>query len=129
VRRPALLHFDGWAGNVLAIDGPDGTPRLSGLVDGERHLWGDPLMDLVSPLLFRRTEDEPDDPLVRAYRTVAPFPFDAAVRRRLGLYRLYLYLLMTVEMPSRGITGASDPGRVARLAELLDQELSDLDKP
>ncbi|SBT41062.1 phosphotransferase family protein [Micromonospora auratinigra] len=129
VRRPALLHFDGWAGNVLAVDGPDGTPRLSGLVDGERHLWGDPLMDLVSPLLFRRTEDEPGDPLVRAYRTVAPFPFDAAVRRRLGLYRLYLYLLMTVEMPSRGITPASDPGRVARLAGLLDQELSDLDKP
>ncbi|MFR9779133.1 phosphotransferase family protein [Micromonospora sp. MS34] len=129
VRRPALLHFDGWAGNVLAVDGPDGTPRLAGLVDGERHLWGDPLMDLVSPLLFRRTEDEPDEPLVRAYRTIAPFPLDAAVRRRLGLYRLYLYLLMTVEMPSRGITAESDPWRVARLAELLDQELADLDKP
>lgn len=129
VRRPALLHFDGWAGNVLAVDGPDGTPRLTGLVDGERHLWGDPLMDLVSPLLFRRVEDEPDDPFVRAYRTVAPFPLDAPVRRRLGLYRLHLYLLMTVEMPSRGITAESDPWRVARLAELLDQELSDLDKP
>lgn len=129
VRRPALLHFDGWAGNVLAVDGPDGTPRLSGLVDGERYLWGDPLLDLVSPLLFRRTEDEPDDPLVRAYRTMAPFPLDDAVRRRLGLYRLHLYLLMTVEMPSRGITAESDPWRVARLAELLDQELSDLDKP
>lgn len=129
VRRPALLHVDGWAGNVLAVEGPDGTPRLSGLVDGERYLWGDPLLDLVSPLLFRRAEDEPDDPLVRAYRAVAPFPFDAAVRRRLGLYRLHLYLLMTVEMPSRGITAASDPGRVARLAELLDAELADLSRP
>ncbi|MFG1739073.1 phosphotransferase family protein [Micromonospora chalcea] len=126
VRRPALLHFDGWAGNVLAVDGPDGEPRLSGLVDGERYLWGDPLMDLVSPLLFRRVEDEPGDPLVRAYRTVAPFPFDAGVRRRLGLYRLYLYLLMTVEMPSRNITADSDPGRVELLAKLLGAELDDL---
>ncbi|WFE35789.1 aminoglycoside phosphotransferase family protein [Micromonospora sp. WMMD975] len=126
VRRPALLHFDGWAGNVLAVEGPDGTPRLSGLVDGERYLWGDPLLDLVSPLLFRRAEDEPDDPLVRAYRTVAPFPWDAGVRRRLGLYRLYLYLLMTVEMPSRAITAETDPGRVALQAELLDAELADL---
>ena len=129
VRRPALLHFDGWAGNVLAVEGPDGTPRLSGLVDGERHLWGDPLLDLVSPLLFRRVEDEPDDPLVRAYRTIAPFPLNAGVRRRLGLYRLHLYLLMTVEMPSRGITAESDPWRVDRLAELLDAELSDLAGP
>ncbi|MDX5458721.1 phosphotransferase family protein [Micromonospora tulbaghiae] len=126
VRRPALLHFDGWAGNVLAVDGPDGTPRLTGLVDGERYLWGDPLMDLVSPLLFRRAEDEPDDPLVRAYRAAAPFPLDAGARRRLGLYRLYLYLLMTVEMPSRNITADNDPGRVALLAELLDAELADL---
>ncbi|MEU3454561.1 aminoglycoside phosphotransferase family protein [Micromonospora sp. NPDC006766] len=128
VRRPALLHFDTWAGNVLAVDGPDGAPRLSGLVDGERYLWGDPLMDLVSPQLFRRTEDEPDHPVVRIYRTIAPFPLDAAVRRRLGLYRLYLYLLMTVEMPSRGITAESEPWRVTRLPELLDEELSDLDK-
>ncbi|OKI69714.1 phosphotransferase family protein [Micromonospora sp. CB01531] len=128
VRRPALLHFGGWAGNVLAVAGADGTPRLSGLVDGERYLWGDPLMDLVSPLLFRRTEDELDDPVVRAYRTIAPCPLDTGARRRLSLYRLYLYLLMSVEMPSRGITGESDPWRVARLAELLDQELSDLDR-
>ncbi|WP_349876983.1 aminoglycoside phosphotransferase family protein [Micromonospora sp. HUAS YX12] len=126
VDRPALLHFDGWAGNVLAVAGPDGAPRLTGLVDGERYLWGDPLMDLVSPLLFRRAEDEPDDPLVRAYRAAAPFPLDAGARRRLGLYRLYLYLLMTVEMPSRNITADNDPGRVELLAGLLDAELADL---
>ncbi|MFI7428043.1 phosphotransferase family protein [Micromonospora sp. NPDC049836] len=127
VRRPALLHFDGWAGNILATAGPDGRLRFTGLVDGERYLWGDPLMDLISPLLYRRVEDEPDDPLVRAYRAAAPFPWDAGVRRRLGLYRLYLYLLMTVEQPSRGITASDDPARAARLAELLGRELSDLD--
>ncbi|MEV0155211.1 phosphotransferase [Micromonospora sp. NPDC050686] len=126
VRRPALLHFDGWAGNVLAVTGPDGIPRLSGLVDGERHLYGDPLMDLVSPLLSRRAEDEPEDAVLRGYRSAATLALDAGARRRLGLYRLHLYLLMTVEMPSRGMTLSSHPGRSAWLAELLAGELADL---
>ncbi|SCG36662.1 phosphotransferase family protein [Micromonospora coxensis] len=131
VRRPALLHFDGWAGNVLADVGEDGAYRLTGLVDGERHLWGDPVMDLVSPLLGRRAEDEPGDAFLRGYRAAAHGvgPDDDGVRRRSGLYRLHLYLLMTVEMPSRGITAGSDPGRVRRLAGRLDRELADLGRP
>ncbi|MGC4812830.1 phosphotransferase family protein [Micromonospora sp. DT228] len=128
VRRPALLHFDCWDGNVLAAPGPEGRLRLRGLVDGERFLYGDPLLDLVSPLLFRRVEDEPEHPLVRGYRSAvgAPLVLDASARRRLGLYRLHLYLLMTVEMPSRGMTPSSHPQRHARLAALLDAELGAL---
>ena len=68
VRRPALLHFDCWDGNVLAAPDADGRLRLRGLVDGERFLYGDPLLDLVSPLLFRRVEDEPEHPLLRGYQ-------------------------------------------------------------
>lgn len=93
VDRPALLHFDLWDGNVLARDG-----RLTGLVDGERHLYGDPLLDLVSPALFRRIEDEPDHPFLRGY----PAELDEAAGVRLTLYRIHLYLLMVVECPSRG---------------------------
>ncbi|MEU8422672.1 aminoglycoside phosphotransferase family protein [Micromonospora sp. NPDC048835] len=128
VRRPALLHFDCWDGNVLAVPDRDGRLRLRGLVDGERFLYGDPLLDLVSPLLFRRVEDEPDHPLLRGYQGAAPEPLvlDASARRRLGLYRLHLYLLMTVEMPSRGMTERSHPWRHARLAALLDEELAAL---
>ncbi|MEV4120047.1 aminoglycoside phosphotransferase family protein [Micromonospora sp. NPDC049645] len=127
VRRPALLHFDCWDGNVLAAPDPDGRLRLCGLVDGERFLYGDPLLDLVSPLLFRRVEDEPEHPLLRGYRAAGgPLVLDASARRRLGLYRLHLYLLMTVEMPSRGMTARSHPGRHARLAALLDEEIAAL---
>ncbi|MFJ6197869.1 phosphotransferase family protein [Micromonospora sp. NPDC092111] len=131
VRRPVLLHFDGWAGNVLAVVGPDGRHRLSGLVDGERYLHGDPLMDLVSPLLFQRAEDVPDDAFLLGYRAAGgSVSLDhPGVRRRLGLYRLYLYLLMTVEMPSRGITVESEPWRAVTVGALLDQELSELDQP
>ncbi|WP_433797237.1 phosphotransferase family protein [Actinoplanes sp. CA-252034] len=121
VRRPALLHFDGWDGNLLVDDG-----RLTGFVDGERFLHGDPLLDFTSAALFRRIEDEPDNPFVRGYGGVR---FDAPARRRLSLYRLHLYLLMTVEMPSRRITREGHPERYARLAELLDTELSELGGP
>ncbi|MET8373145.1 aminoglycoside phosphotransferase family protein [Micromonospora profundi] len=137
VRRPALLHFDGWDGNLLAEPEPEpaeadadtaGTLRLRGIVDGERFLFGDPLMDLVSPVLYRRIEDDPDHPFLRGYRAAAPGPvvFDEAALRRLSLYRLHLYLLMTVEMPSRGITRENHPDRFERLADLLDQELTEL---
>ncbi|MEU8665248.1 phosphotransferase family protein, partial [Actinoplanes philippinensis] len=121
VRRPALLHFDGWDGNLLVDDG-----RLTGFVDGERFLHGDPLLDFTSAALFRRIEDEPDHPFLRGYGEVR---LDAPALRRLSLYRLHLYLLMTVEMPSRRITREEHPERYARLAELLDEELAELGRP
>jgi aminoglycoside phosphotransferase (APT) family kinase protein len=117
VTRPALLHFDLWDGNVLV--GPEG--ELTGLVDGERYLYGDPLLDLVSPALLRRIEDLPDHPFLAGYR---PPPFDASARIRLALYRIHLYVLMIAEGPSRGI--AMSDGRHDRLTDLLTQELADL---
>ena len=112
VTRPALLHFDLWDGNVLAAGG-----RLTGLVDGERHLYGDPLLDLVSPALFRRIEDEPDHPFLRGY----PVDLDDAARARLTMYRVHLYLLMLVERPSRGAPVGGE--RHELLAGLLSDEL------
>ncbi len=115
VTRPALLHFDLWDGNVLVS--PSGG--LAGVVDGERYLYGDPLLDLVSPALFRRIEDEPDHPFLRGYR---PEPFDEAARLRLSLYRLHLYVLMLAEGPSRGIPRTD--GRHDHVTGLLNGELA-----
>lgn len=128
VDRPVLLHFDGWDGNILATRGDGGVLSMAGLVDGERHLYGDPLMDFVSPALFRRIEDEPQGPFLRGYaaRTGAPLAFGKSARHRLSLYRFYFTLLMTIEMPSRGITAESDPGRHDRLGTLLEWQLSEL---
>jgi aminoglycoside phosphotransferase (APT) family kinase protein len=113
VRRPALLHFDLWDGNVLATGA-----RLTGLVDGERHLYGDPLLDLVSPALFRRIEEEPDHPFLRGY----PVELDDVARHRLALYRIHLYLLMLAEGPSRGIGAGGE--RHEFLTRLLTEELA-----
>lgn len=116
VTRPALLHFDLWDGNVLV--GPSG--ELTGLVDGERYLYGDPLLDLVSPALFRRIEDTPDHPFLRGYGLTE---FDRSARIRLALYRLHLYVLMLAEAPSRGI----GPERQGRITHLLTAEIEHLD--
>ena len=90
VRVPALVHFDLWDGNVLSIMDDAGVSRLSGLVDGERYLYGDPLIDFVSPLLGGRIEEVPDHPLRRGYASVYPVDLDASARRRLAMYRVYL---------------------------------------
>jgi fructosamine-3-kinase len=124
VTTPTLLHFDLWDGNVLVA--PDG--HLSGLVDGERYLCGDPLVDFSSAALFRDIFDEPDHPFLRGYQSVRPFVIDDGVRRRAWLYQLYLYLVMTVEFPSRGMTMASNGDRWARQAQLLESLLSRLEE-
>jgi len=112
VTTPSLLHFDLWDGNVLALTDPEtGVARLSGMVDGERFLWGDPLLDFVSPAIMRDILEEPDDPFVAGYLSRRPIVLDADARRRLRLYQLHLYLTMLVEYPSRGMTPTSPPGR------------------
>jgi aminoglycoside phosphotransferase (APT) family kinase protein len=120
VDTPALLHFDLWDGNVLAVDG-----GLTGLVDGERCLYGDPLFDFVSPAILRRIEDTPEHPFTLGYFG-RPRTFDAAERHRLGLYRLHMYLLMFVEMPSRGMTGPESQRRYDLVRYLLAEEIARL---
>jgi hypothetical protein len=110
-----------WDGNVLCAADSNGRWGLTGLVDGERFLFGDPLVDFVSPAMFRRIEEEPTHPFVLGYAAVSgrPATFTESERRRLELYRLHLYLLMTVEMPSRGMTRDNQAWRFDRLEALL----------
>lgn len=121
VAEPRLVHFDLWDGNVLASAG-----HLTGLVDGERYLYGDPLVDLVSPGLFRRMEYAPDHPFLLGYAeaTGRPVTLDASARLRLTLYRMHLSLLMLVELPSRGMAG--DTRRRDFLARYLTEQLDEL---
>jgi aminoglycoside phosphotransferase (APT) family kinase protein len=124
VRRAALVHFDLWDGNVLCSPGAGGGWELTGLVDGERHLFGDPLVDFVSPALFRRIEDEPGHPFLRGYGRTAAFTDGELLR--LALYRLHLYLLMVVEMPSRGMGEDTHARRGAELRALLSDAVEDV---
>ncbi|HEY1174957.1 MAG TPA: aminoglycoside phosphotransferase family protein, partial [Phytomonospora sp.] len=113
VARPALVHFDLWDGNILVHDG-----RISGLIDGERMFWGDPLADFASLALFGDIED--DAAFLAGYADAGGTAgFGPDERRRVALYRAYLYLLMLVESVPRGYPEADAVG----MREFLDPHL------
>lgn len=93
VRTPRLVEWDLWPGNALAADG-----SLTGIVDHERALWGDPLMEAGF-----MNDDIPIFPaaehFLRGYGPVDPSPGATARRRLYGVHRL---LVMTVEPAFRG---------------------------
>lgn len=104
VAAPALVHFDLWPGNIL-LDGPPGGRTVSGLIDGERMFWGDPLADFAS-LSLPHTDVERDAAFLAGYRAGGgAADFDGAALRRIALYRCYLYLIMLVEVVPRGTEG------------------------
>lgn len=41
VTKPCLVHWDCWDGNIFVKDG-----QVTGIIDWERCLWGDPLMEV-----------------------------------------------------------------------------------
>ncbi len=88
VRTPVLVHFDLWDGNVLV------DRQLTGLVDGERAFWGDPVADLVSPALFTSIDADFLDGYGKALTD--------ADRVRLAAYQAYLYAIMLTERVPRG---------------------------
>jgi aminoglycoside phosphotransferase (APT) family kinase protein len=121
VTTPVLVHFDLWPGNIL-IDDIDGVRRISGLVDGERAFWGDPLADFVSLALFADIADDPA--FIAGY---GGSTFDTAARTRIALYRVYLYLIMLVEGGPRGYTGPERAATVAVITRHVNAALAELD--
>lgn len=123
VTRPALVHFDLWQGNLL-IAGAPGARTLSGVIDGERMFWGDPVADFVSTALFGNIEED-EDFLAGYAVTGGPVRFDGSLRR-LAFYRSYLYLIMLIEVVPRHygpehrerIWSHAGPQLVAALEEL-----------
>ncbi|MFK0018560.1 phosphotransferase family protein [Streptomyces sp. NPDC090798] len=101
VTDPRLVHFDLWRGNIL-VDRTHGTPRIGGLIDGERMFWGDPLADFVSLALLGDIEQ--DSAFLTGYRNAGGHAdFGTGARRRLALYRGYLYLIMLIETVPRAV--------------------------
>ena len=125
VACPRLVHFDMWEGNVFLQ--PDGAGyRVEGIVDCERAFWGDPCADFVSNIaLFRDIEQE--TAFLEGYNQASesPLVFTPSVRRRLDLYRAYLYMIMLVEIPYREYGKAYSLFRV-HIARSLKQVLARL---
>ncbi|MFE7029154.1 phosphotransferase family protein [Streptomyces sp. NPDC057621] len=126
VTVPRLVHFDLWRGNIL-VERPAGRgdPRIGGIIDGERMFWGDPLADFVSLALLDDIEKDRD--FLAGYQEGGGrAEFTAPARRRLALYRSYLYLIMLTETVPRAMGAEHDawlrdtvaPELVAALDEL-----------
>ena len=107
VTTPVLVHFDLWAGNVL-VDGG----RLSGIIDGERSLYADPLAEWAMLGFGRDPAERPE--LLAGY---GGLELDAAARVRLDLYRLYLFLIVLVEEVPRRYDPAQRAPLRARVEE------------
>lgn len=90
VTSPRVVHWDLWDTNVF-VD-PD-SHEVVGLIDFERVLWADPLME--AQFVGKRT----NHPIVDAYGEPLFDHPGAAERRR--LYDLYLSLVMTIECACR----------------------------
>ncbi|MFE0648601.1 phosphotransferase family protein [Streptomyces sp. NPDC059534] len=126
VRRPALVHFDAWEGNVVLTRAADDTWHLSGLIDGERAFFGDPLAELVGLDPLGTAEHDPD--LMAGYRSVTPtLTLDTAARARLALYRIYLALIMRVESAPRAYEGSFATWLDTWSAERITEQLAVLD--
>lgn len=95
VDAPRCVHWDLWDGNIF-ID--PGTRRITGIIDFERALWGDPLMEAT---LGGMTDDIA---FVQGYGRRL-FDTPAKIERR-KLYNLYLFLIMVIEAYYRDYVAA-----------------------
>lgn len=102
VTTPVLVHGDLWAGNLF-VD--PATGELVGVIDTERSLWADPLYELIgADQMGARTAPQT---LLDGYASAGgAFALDTeGGRTRLQLYRLYLSLVLIIEIAPRAYTG------------------------
>ncbi|MBN2005733.1 MAG: aminoglycoside phosphotransferase family protein [Anaerolineae bacterium] len=86
VREPRLVHWDLWDGNIFF---DTATRSITGIIDHERALWGDPLMEV------NFAGYDPSGDFAAGYgRTVLD---TQPQRTRRTLYNLYLFLIMVIE--------------------------------
>lgn len=90
VKIPSLVHWDLWEGNIFVKDG-----QIVGIIDTERALWGDPLMEYY----FRSFIDSPAH--MKGYGREE---FTKSESQRILMYDLYLALIMHIECTYRGYT-------------------------
>jgi aminoglycoside phosphotransferase (APT) family kinase protein len=87
---PALVHKDLWPGNVF-VD--PATAAITGIVDFERAIYGDPLLEPVCGFLLE------NQAFMHAYLGRAELTPAESVR--VTLYKIYLFLIMVIECPYR----------------------------
>ncbi|MEI7849262.1 MAG: aminoglycoside phosphotransferase family protein [Chloroflexota bacterium] len=90
VKIPSLVHWDLWDGNIF-IDPK--TKQVNGIIDFERALWADPLMEVNFGAFGI------NHAFLKGYGK--EFPFTPPEQERRTLYNIYLFLIMVIECTFR----------------------------
>ncbi len=94
VKIPSLVHKDLWEGNIFV----DPTKaKITGIVDFERALYGDSLLEPVCGFLLDSEE------FMLNYFGKTSLSHEEKIRA--ALYKIYLFLLMVIECPFRQYPG------------------------
>jgi aminoglycoside phosphotransferase (APT) family kinase protein len=86
ITTPCLVHWDAWNPNFFVKDG-----QIAGIIDFERALWAEPLMEAQFRTLFS------GDGITNSMRGYGKTSFTAAEEQRCHLYTLHLGLVMNTE--------------------------------
>lgn len=121
---PVYVHTDLWPGNVFLDD--DG--EICGIIDTERTVWGDPLLELVGADQLGLWDVDAD---VLAGNVDAGGVLATALSSphgptRFALCRLYMTLVLLIEINVRGYEGAWLPAHRIRVREMLEASLDRL---
>jgi aminoglycoside phosphotransferase (APT) family kinase protein len=85
ITTPCLVHWDAWYPNFFVRDG-----RIAGIIDFERALWAEPLMEAQFRPFF-------GDGITESMRGYGKTSFTATEQQRCQLYTLHLALVMNTE--------------------------------
>ena len=106
VREASLVHWDMWEGNIFVKDG-----HISGIIDWERALWGEPFMDDRFRMHNRGKN------FLEGFGQTS-FSEDESIRLR--WYDVILYLTMMIEVYYREF---EDKGQYYRAREMLGKSM------
>ena len=104
VKKASLVHWDMWEGNVFVKDG-----RVSGIIDWERAMWGEPFMD------DRFRMHNRDKYFLEGFGQTS---FTENELKRLRWYDIILYLTMMIEVFYREF---EDKGQYFWAREMLEK--------
>ncbi|MFX0124236.1 MAG: aminoglycoside phosphotransferase family protein [Candidatus Hodarchaeota archaeon] len=124
VKVPRLVHWDLWEGNIFIIEQEKGKYSIEGIIDCERALWGDPLIE------YEFMHAPSNKAFLQGFETETKekFVFTNDLEQRRQLYNVYLFLIMVTEANSRGYYG-SEAMKIIEWAKIeLQNNLSQLEK-
>lgn len=108
VIKPCLVHWDIWDANIFV----NIKAEITGIIDFERALWGDPLMEVYFGGLNHKSS------FCKGYGREMEFSEEEKTRRL--LYDLYVSLIMVIEYKYRGYT---DQGHENSVNNALEKNL------